>query len=81
MIIALPQLNFKVGDISGNSEKIISAIRQAQTAKAELIVFPELSVWWGFTPRFTGKRRIHQLNPASHRKNCSCMYRHRSNYR
>ena len=32
MIIALPQLNFKVGDISGNSEKIISAIRQAQTA-------------------------------------------------
>lgn len=44
MIIALPQLNFKVGDISGNSEKIISAIRQAQTTKAELIVFPELSV-------------------------------------
>lgn len=44
MQIALPQLNYKAGDIQGNSEKIISAIRQAQKAKAELIVFPELAI-------------------------------------
>ncbi len=44
MQIALPQLNYKAGDIAGNSEKIISAIHKAQQNKAELIVFPELAV-------------------------------------
>lgn len=44
MIIAIPQLNYKVGDIQGNSEKIIAAIHKAQKAKAELILFPELAV-------------------------------------
>ena len=44
MQIALPQLNYKAGDIQGNSQKIISAIQQAQKTKAELIVFPELAI-------------------------------------
>lgn len=44
MIIAISQLNFKAGDIQGNSEKMISAIQKARKAKAELIVFPELAV-------------------------------------
>ena len=44
MIIAIPQLNYKAGDIQGNSEKIISAIQKAQNQKAELILFPELAV-------------------------------------
>lgn len=44
MIIAIPQLNYKIGDIQGNSKKIIAAIQKAQTAKAELILFPELAI-------------------------------------
>ena len=44
MISAIPQLNYKAGDIQGNSEKIISAIQKAQNQKAELILFPELAV-------------------------------------
>lgn len=44
MQIAIPQLNYKAGDIQGNSEKIIAAIEKAQTAKADLIVFPELAI-------------------------------------
>lgn len=44
MQIVIPQLNYKAGDIEGNSQKIITAIRKAQQIKAELIVFPELAV-------------------------------------
>ena len=44
MLVALPQLNYKTGDIPGNSQKIISAIQKAQAAKAELIVFPESAI-------------------------------------
>ena len=48
--IALAQLNFKVGDIDGNSEKIIfSAIKARDELKADLIVFPELAVC-GYPP-------------------------------
>lgn len=48
MIIAIPQLNYKAGDIQGNSEKIITAIQRAQKEKAELILFPELAVCGAF---------------------------------
>lgn len=44
MQIAIAQFNYKAGDIAGNSEKIIAAIRQAEVQKAELIIFPELAV-------------------------------------
>lgn len=44
MLIAIPQLNYKTGDLPGNSEKIITAIRKAQKANAELILFPELAI-------------------------------------
>lgn len=44
MRIAIPQINYKTGDIQGNSEKIIQAIQQAQKAKAELVIFPELAI-------------------------------------
>ncbi len=42
--ICLAQLNFLVGDISGNAEKIISAANQAASAGADLILFPELAL-------------------------------------
>lgn len=44
MQIAIAQFNYKAGDIAGNSEKIIAAIRKAETQKAELVIFPELAV-------------------------------------
>ena len=44
MQVAIPQLNFNIGDISGNTAKIIAAVQKAQEAKAELVIFPELAV-------------------------------------
>lgn len=52
MIVAIPQLNFKAADISGNTEKIISAIKDARAKKAELIIFPELAVCGAFPQDF-----------------------------
>jgi NAD+ synthase (glutamine-hydrolysing) len=48
--IALGQINPTVGDFSGNAAKIIAYARQARTAGAGLILFPELSVC-GYPPR------------------------------
>lgn len=48
--IALAQLNFLVGDIEGNAQKIIQAIHTARdTHHAHLIVFPELALT-GYPP-------------------------------
>ncbi|MBR4046152.1 MAG: NAD+ synthase [Alistipes sp.] len=44
MKIALAQLNFTVGDIKSNTEKIISAIDRAKEAGADLAVFAEFAV-------------------------------------
>ena len=50
MKIALGQINPTVGDFSGNAAKIIDYARRAQSAGAELILFPELSIC-GYPPR------------------------------
>jgi NAD+ synthase (glutamine-hydrolysing) len=43
--ILLAQLNLTVGDIEGNTKKIIESINDAEyTYKADIIVFPELSI-------------------------------------
>ncbi len=47
--LALAQLNTTVGDIDGNTEKIIVNIAEAKNRGAELIVFPELAVT-GYPP-------------------------------
>lgn len=44
MKIALGQINPTVGDFSGNAAKIIQFARQARSAGAGLILFPELAV-------------------------------------
>jgi len=50
MQIALAQLNFLVGDVQGNLEKIIQAAEQARDElAAQLVVFPELSLT-GYPP-------------------------------
>jgi NAD+ synthase (glutamine-hydrolysing) len=48
--VALAQINPTVGDFQGNAAKIIELAQRAQSAAAELILFPELSVP-GYPPR------------------------------
>jgi NAD+ synthase (glutamine-hydrolysing) len=42
--LALAQFDFLVGDLVGNSEKILALIEQAKLKKADLILFPELAL-------------------------------------
>ncbi len=44
MKIALAQLNFTIGDIKANSEKILLAINNAKEAGADLVVFAEFAI-------------------------------------
>lgn len=47
--VALAQINSTVGDIKGNTEKIINFIKEAKNKDADLIVFPELAIT-GYPP-------------------------------
>lgn len=47
--IALAQLDFLVGDVPGNAERVLSAITAAREAGADLVVFPELALT-GYPP-------------------------------
>jgi NAD+ synthase (glutamine-hydrolysing) len=47
--VALAQINPTVGDLNGNTEKIISYIKKARRVKADIVVFPELAVT-GYPP-------------------------------
>ena len=47
--IAMAQINPTVGDLSGNARMIKAGIKAARTAKADLVVFPELAVT-GYPP-------------------------------
>jgi NAD+ synthase (glutamine-hydrolysing) len=42
--VSIAQLNLTVGDLSGNSDLMLDAIKQAKAESADLVVFPELSV-------------------------------------
>jgi NAD+ synthase (glutamine-hydrolysing) len=42
--IALAQVNFKVGDIAGNSKKILKWVDKAKKARADVVAFPELAI-------------------------------------
>ena len=44
MRIALAQLNFTVGDIAANTDKIINSIKRAKSEGADLVVFAEFAV-------------------------------------
>jgi NAD+ synthetase len=44
LTITVAQLNYTVGDIEGNAQKMIAAARQAAQAGAELVVFTELGL-------------------------------------
>ncbi len=45
----LSQINTTVGDIKGNSKKILEKIKKAEMEKTDIIIFPELSVC-GYPP-------------------------------
>lgn len=49
MRVGLAQINMKVGDLEGNSDKIIAYIAQAREQDADVVVFPELSIT-GYPP-------------------------------
>src|SRR2546423_4035760 len=50
MRIALAQINTTVGDLDGNSAKILDFAHHAESAGAEVIAFPELALT-GYPPR------------------------------
>ena len=50
MKIALAQINTVVGDLDGNTNKIVSYINQARLRNADLVVFPELAIT-GYPPQ------------------------------
>jgi NAD+ synthase (glutamine-hydrolysing) len=50
MRLALAQINPTVGDIAGNSRIIIDFLRRARDERADLVVFPELSLC-GYPPK------------------------------
>lgn len=50
MRIALAQLNFTIGDLTGNVEMMRKAIDRARENKAELVVFSELAIC-GYIPK------------------------------
>ena len=50
MRIAMGQIDPFIGDLAGNALKICDFIDKAKKAKADLVVFPELSVM-GYPPR------------------------------
>lgn len=50
MKIAIAQINTQVGHFSGNLEKILQSLENAKKKKADLIIFPELSLT-GYPPR------------------------------
>lgn len=49
MKVALAQINFHVGNIQSNVDKIIAAIEQARKLKTDLVVFSELAIC-GYPP-------------------------------
>ncbi|MFI3264322.1 MAG: NAD(+) synthase [Rikenellaceae bacterium] len=44
MKIAIPQLNYTIGDIDGNTTKIINAINRAKEESADLVIFAEQAI-------------------------------------
>lgn len=72
MKVALAQINTVVGDLKGNSFKIIKNIERARQSGADLIVFPELSIT-GYPPKdliehkwFVRKNRKYLETIATH---------------
>ncbi|SNZ08920.1 NAD+ synthase (glutamine-hydrolysing) [Persephonella hydrogeniphila] len=66
--IALAQINSTVGDLEGNTEKIIKYIKKAKEHEADIIAFPELAVT-GYPPEDL------LLKPSFINKNLQCIHK------
>jgi len=66
MRLALAQINSTVGDLAGNTRKILDWIERARSARAELVAFPELAVT-GYPPEDL------LLKPDFLRANLACL--------
>ena len=66
--LAMAQINVTVGDLDGNTAKIIDYIDKARALKADLVVFPELAVT-GYPPEDL------VLKPQFVRDNIDCVRR------
>lgn len=49
MRVCLAQVNPTIGDLKGNTEKILAAIERARAQKADIVLFPELTIC-GYAP-------------------------------
>ena len=50
MKVALAQINTTVGDVEGNTSRVVEGIKRGEAAGADLVVFPELAVF-GYPPK------------------------------
>ena len=44
MRVSLAQINTTVGDLAGNVRRILDAVAEAESAGADLVLFPELAI-------------------------------------
>jgi predicted amidohydrolase len=56
MKVALAQINPTVGDLEGNSGKIVDFHQQAKLAGADLVVFSDRWICWAARPSSTAAR-------------------------
>ena len=77
--IALCQLAPVVGDLSGNVERVLSALGQAEEAGADLAVFPELAIT-GYPPEdlllkpgFVADNQVALAKVAQATENCAAI--------
>jgi NAD+ synthase (glutamine-hydrolysing) len=47
---AIAQINATVGDLEGNTQKILAYMKKARDAGADIIIFPELAIT-GYPPQ------------------------------
>lgn len=73
MKIAIAQLNYKVGDLRGNVDKNIAAIKKAHADKVDLIIFPELCIT-GYPPHdLVENRKFVEAAMEIEREMCNCI--------
>ena len=75
--LALAQLNTTVGDIEGNTARIIEYVERAREAGADLVAFPELAIT-GYPPEdLLFKTSFLQDNVAAMRRVVAARQRYR----
>lgn len=77
--LAACQLNLVVGDLSGNTDRILKALAEAEEAGCDVAVFPELSIT-GYPPEdlvlkpgFVAAQRLALEQIASHTSSCAAV--------